>query len=90
MSSNPRSNRLGLVALNDFADLSGSQPKEGEMAQAETQPQAHPVALAVELRPLLERNAVRVERDRRLPIENVEALLAANLFKVMTPRRWGG
>jgi len=33
---------------------------------------------------------VRVERDRRLPIENVEALRAANLFKVMTPRRWGG
>jgi alkylation response protein AidB-like acyl-CoA dehydrogenase len=60
------------------------------MAQAKTQPHADPVALAVEIRPLLERNAVRVERDRRLPIENVEALQAADLFKVMTPRRWGG
>jgi 3-hydroxy-9,10-secoandrosta-1,3,5(10)-triene-9,17-dione monooxygenase len=60
------------------------------MAQAETQPQVDPVALAIELRPLLERNAVRVERDRRLLTENVDALQAANLFKVMTPRRWGG
>src|SRR5215469_9302774 len=60
------------------------------MAQAKTQLQADPVALAVELRPLLERNSVRVERDRRLPTENVEALRAANLFKVMTPSRWGG
>jgi hypothetical protein len=24
------------------------------------------------------------------PAENVEALQAANLFKVMMPRRWGG
>ena len=60
------------------------------MTQEETQPQGDPVTLAVQLRPLLERNAVRVERDRRLPTENVEALQAANLFKVMTPRRWGG
>jgi 3-hydroxy-9,10-secoandrosta-1,3,5(10)-triene-9,17-dione monooxygenase len=36
------------------------------------------------------RNAVRAEHDRRLPIENVEALQSANLFRVMMPRRWSG
>jgi 3-hydroxy-9,10-secoandrosta-1,3,5(10)-triene-9,17-dione monooxygenase len=49
-----------------------------------------PVALAAELRPLLARNAAQAERDRRLPQENIEALEGANLFKLMTPQRWGG
>jgi len=49
-----------------------------------------PVALAAELRPLLARNAAQVEHDRRLCDENVNAIAAANLFKVMTPKRWGG
>jgi alkylation response protein AidB-like acyl-CoA dehydrogenase len=49
-----------------------------------------PVALAAELRPLLARNAAQAERDRRLPAENIEAIEAANLFKVITPKRWGG
>ena len=49
-----------------------------------------PVALAAELRPLFARNAAQAERDRRLPQENIEALEGANLFKLMTPRRWGG
>jgi 3-hydroxy-9,10-secoandrosta-1,3,5(10)-triene-9,17-dione monooxygenase len=62
----------------------------GEIAQAQTEHNPNPVALAAELRPLLERNAVRAERDRRLPDENIAALEAANLFKVMVPRRWGG
>jgi 3-hydroxy-9,10-secoandrosta-1,3,5(10)-triene-9,17-dione monooxygenase len=60
------------------------------MAQAQTDHNFDPVLLATELRPLLARNAARAERDRRLPAENVEALQAANLFKVMVPRRWGG
>jgi len=60
------------------------------MAQAQTENKLDPVVLAAELRPLLARNAVQAERDRRLPAENVEALQAANLFKVMMPRRWGG
>jgi alkylation response protein AidB-like acyl-CoA dehydrogenase len=60
------------------------------MAQTRTDTNADPAALAAELRPLLARNAARAERDRRLPTENVDALQAANLFKVMVPRRWGG
>ncbi len=60
------------------------------MAQTRIETKADPVALAATLRPLLARNATQVERDRRLCDENVEALEAANLFKVMVPRRWGG
>ncbi len=60
------------------------------MAQARVETRSDPVALAAELRPLLARNATQVERDRRLCAENIEALEAANLFKLMTPRRWGG
>src|SRR5260370_31488216 len=60
------------------------------MAQTRIETKADPLALAATLRPLLARNATQVERDRRLCDENVEALEAANLFKVMVPRRWGG
>lgn len=42
------------------------------------------------LRPLLLKKAVEAERRRRLPDENIRALEAAGLFKLMTPRRWGG
>src|SRR5262249_46115238 len=60
------------------------------MARAQVLDNADPVALAAELRPLLARNAAQTERDRRLPQENIDALEAANLFKLMTPRRRGG
>jgi 3-hydroxy-9,10-secoandrosta-1,3,5(10)-triene-9,17-dione monooxygenase len=60
------------------------------MGQTQTDRKADPVALAAELRPLLARHAIQAENDRRLPTENIAALEAANLFKVMTPRRWGG
>src|SRR5260370_25428342 len=60
------------------------------MAQAQTEQNPDPVAVAAELRPLLARNAAQAERDRRLPTENIEALQTANLFKVIGPRRWGG
>jgi len=63
------------------------EAQEWEMALMDN---ADPVALATELRPLLARNAAQTERDRRLPEENIQALEAANLFNVMTPRRWGG
>src|SRR5262249_7875987 len=60
------------------------------MARAQVLDNADPVALAAELRPLLARNAAQAERDRRLPLENIDALEAGNLFKLMTPRRRGG
>jgi 3-hydroxy-9,10-secoandrosta-1,3,5(10)-triene-9,17-dione monooxygenase len=60
------------------------------MGRAQVHSNANPVALAAELRPLLARNAGQAERDRRLPQENIDALEAANLFKLMTPRRWNG
>jgi hypothetical protein len=50
--------------------------------------EANPVVLAAELRPLLTGNAALAERERRLPTENVEEMQAANLFNVMTPKRW--
>lgn len=42
------------------------------------------------LRPILLKNAAEAERRRRLPDENVRALEESGLFKLMTPRRWGG
>jgi 3-hydroxy-9,10-secoandrosta-1,3,5(10)-triene-9,17-dione monooxygenase len=60
------------------------------MAQQQIDTKSDPVATAAELRPLLACNAMLAEHDRRLPAENVEAIKAANLFKVMVPRRWGG
>src|SRR5260370_38818014 len=60
------------------------------MGRTQIHDNADPVALAAELRPLLARNAGEAERDRRLPQENIDALEAANLFKLMTPRRWNG
>lgn len=43
-----------------------------------------------DLRPLLRANAARAESDRRVPDENIEALRAADIFRIMQPRRWGG
>lgn len=60
------------------------------MTQVTTGNSGSPVALAEELRALLVRNAAQAEHNRRLPEENVQALEAANLFNVMTPRRWNG
>jgi 3-hydroxy-9,10-secoandrosta-1,3,5(10)-triene-9,17-dione monooxygenase len=58
------------------------------MVQTPINRNADPVARAAKLRSLLTRNAEQAERDRRLPAENVEAIASANLFKVMTPKRW--
>lgn len=42
------------------------------------------------LQPLLLKNALTAERNRRLTDEVVKALEEADLFKVAAPRRWGG
>jgi alkylation response protein AidB-like acyl-CoA dehydrogenase len=53
-------------------------------------PQQDIVDAALALRPLLEKNAAEAENIRRLPEENVHALQQAGLWKVQTPRRFGG
>ena len=42
------------------------------------------------MRPLLQQNAARVDAERRVPDENIEALREAGAFKVMVPQRYGG
>jgi alkylation response protein AidB-like acyl-CoA dehydrogenase len=48
------------------------------------------VARARELHPLLKANAAQGEQDRRVPEESIRALTDAGLFKIATPRRYGG
>ena len=48
------------------------------------------VARARALLPLLERNAAATEANRRVADENIAAIRAAGLFKIMVPRRFGG
>lgn len=45
---------------------------------------------ATALTGLLRENAVRADRERRLPDETVQALMDAGIFRVWTPRRYGG
>lgn len=42
------------------------------------------------LQPLLEKNAAATEANRRVAEENIVAIRAAGLFKIMVPRRFGG
>jgi alkylation response protein AidB-like acyl-CoA dehydrogenase len=49
-----------------------------------------PVASAAALREMLVRNAAQAEQERRIPEENIRALAASNLFRVLVPRRRGG
>ncbi|CAM5520743.1 acyl-CoA dehydrogenase family protein [Streptomyces aurantiogriseus] len=48
------------------------------------------VARAVVLQPLLRDRAARGEADRVLPAEVVDALAEAGVFRLLTPRRYGG
>lgn len=68
----------GTVNISDLLDLS-------------------PAALRVELVrranaliPLLQKNALETERNRRVVEDNIEAIRAAGLFKISIPRRHGG
>ena len=45
---------------------------------------------AVELQPLLAKNAAQTEADRRVVEENIEAIKDAGLFRIMIPKRFGG
>ncbi|MFE9629013.1 acyl-CoA dehydrogenase family protein [Streptomyces sp. NPDC006527] len=48
------------------------------------------VGRAVALQPLLSEHAARAETDRALPAEVVDALADAGVFRLLTPRRYGG
>jgi alkylation response protein AidB-like acyl-CoA dehydrogenase len=48
------------------------------------------VARARELKPLLSKNGPAGESDRRVVEESIEAARKAGLFKVCTPKRYGG
>jgi len=42
------------------------------------------------LQPLLRDNARRASEERRVPVENIEALRRAGFFLALQPERWGG
>jgi 3-hydroxy-9,10-secoandrosta-1,3,5(10)-triene-9,17-dione monooxygenase len=48
------------------------------------------VQRAKALQPLLAKNAVEGERNRRSSEENIQAIAQAGLFKLMVPKRYGG
>lgn len=48
------------------------------------------VRRAEALKPLLERNAVESEKNRRAAEENIQAIREAGLFRLMVPKRYGG
>ena len=48
------------------------------------------VARAVALRPQLREHAAKIEADRRVPEEVIDLLAEAGMFKLSTPKRYGG
>ena len=48
------------------------------------------VGRARELFPLLRANVAAGDRDRRLPEETIDALVASGIFKIWVPKRYGG
>lgn len=53
-------------------------------------PREELVQRAVALQPLLREHAAKTEADRRVPDEVIDAIAAAGLFKLGTPKRYGG
>ena len=60
-------------------DLAGSDPQLEDL-----------VSRAAALRPLLEANAAEGEQHRRVSAESIDAISDAGLFRIMTPKRFGG
>ncbi|MEV6227426.1 acyl-CoA dehydrogenase family protein [Saccharopolyspora shandongensis] len=67
---------------NSRQDDAGALSREGSRAEL--------VARAVALQPLLRDQAARGESDRVVPAEVVDALVDAGVFRLLTPRRYGG
>ena len=62
----------------------------GGNAQAESLTPAELLARAANLTPILAQRAPETERLRRIPEENVAAVLQAGLHLIGVPRRFGG
>src|ERR1700754_3711561 len=56
----------------------------------DSQARAELVARAMSLRPLVREHATQAEVDRRVPDEVIAALSGAGVFRLLTPRRYGG
>ncbi|MES2257080.1 MAG: acyl-CoA dehydrogenase family protein [Pseudomonadota bacterium] len=61
---------------------SGTQQRQAEAAEL--------IAKARALQPLLAKNALKSEQDRRASQENIDAIEQAGLFRLMVPKRLGG
>ncbi|MEV1078737.1 acyl-CoA dehydrogenase family protein [Streptomyces sp. NPDC050211] len=70
------------TSREDRADALSEQVEKGGAAEL--------VERAVALGPLLREQAVRGESDRALPAETVDALADAGVFRLLTPKRYGG
>ena len=63
---------------------------ETQYFQEEAAKRSTLVARAKALHPILFKNAMQTEKDRRVVEENIQALAEAGLFKTMVPKRYGG
>jgi 3-hydroxy-9,10-secoandrosta-1,3,5(10)-triene-9,17-dione monooxygenase len=68
----------GAVDVSDISPLRGKALREVLVTRARA------------LKPLLESNATITEQNRRVPDENIVAIRATGIFKLLTPRRFGG
>lgn len=65
----------------DVSDLAGLEPKALREELIRRVRAIHPI---------LQRNAVATDANRRVAEENIEALRATGVFRIMVPRRFGG
>ncbi|WP_083749147.1 acyl-CoA dehydrogenase family protein [Pelomonas sp. KK5] len=61
-----------------------------QQQHADTETRATLVQRARNLQPLLAKNALQTEKDRRVAEGNIQALAEAGIFRTMVPRRYGG
>jgi 3-hydroxy-9,10-secoandrosta-1,3,5(10)-triene-9,17-dione monooxygenase len=67
-----------------------TREQEAQYQHAEAETRATLVARATDLRPVLSKNALQTEKDRRVVEENIVAMAEAGLFRTMVPKRYGG
>ncbi|MFC6634320.1 flavin-dependent monooxygenase [Microbulbifer taiwanensis] len=61
-----------------------------EILQSEQITSEQLIQRARDLIPHLQETAARAQRERRVPVETVEKIQQAGLFRVLQPKRWGG